>query len=87
MFFLFHSEPQLLSLQRYKPKLNEKERNHRTMKAITTPNPTLKEWIEQMRLLCIQNNQSVRIQYDNVQAIAEFYVKGENVGTRKLYRL
>ena len=57
------------------------------MKTITTPNPTLKEWIEQMRLLGIQNKQSVQIQYDNIQAIAEFYVKGESVDIRKLYRL
>ena len=57
------------------------------MKTITTPNPTLKEWIEQMRLIGIQKRQAVQIQYNNVQAIAEFYVKGANVDTRKLYRL
>jgi sporulation protein YlmC with PRC-barrel domain len=59
----------------------------KTMKTITTPNPTLKEWIEQMRLIGIQKSQAVQIHYNNVQAIAEFYVKGENVDTRKLYRL
>ena len=40
-----------------------------------------------MRLIGIQKSQAVQIHYNNVQAIAKFYVKGENVETRKLYRL
>jgi len=60
------------------------------MKTITTPNPTLKEFIEQMRLLCIQQKRNVNIQWKREtspfgvkeEAIASFYVKGELVDTR-----
>jgi hypothetical protein len=64
-----------------------REQNSKQKETMTTPNPTLKDWIEQMRLIGIQKRQAVQIHYNNVQAIAEFYVKGENVETRKLYRL
>ena len=57
------------------------------MKNITTTHPTLNEWIEQMRLLCIQNRHTVKIKYNNAQAVASFYVKGEIVDTRTLFRL
>ena len=48
---------------------------------------SLSEWVEQMRALCIQNKHSVKINYDNEQAVASFYVKGELVDTRRLFRL
>ena len=57
------------------------------MKTITTPNPTLAQFIEQMRLLCIENKHTVQIQYNREQAIASFYVKGSIVDTRTLFRL
>jgi len=40
-----------------------------------------------MRLLGIQNNHAVKIKYDNVQALALFYVKGQLVDKRKLFRI
>ena len=57
------------------------------MKNITTPRSTLSAWIEQMRMLGMQNKQSVKIKYNNEQAIASFYVKGAHVDTRRLFRL
>ena len=57
------------------------------MKTITTPHATLANWIEQMRLLGIQNKQAVKIKYDNTQALAQFYVQGQHVDSRRLYRL
>jgi len=57
------------------------------MKTITSANPTLEQFIEQMRLLCIENKHTVQIKYNREQAIASFYVKGELVDTRTLFRL
>ena len=57
------------------------------MKTITTPRATLENWIEQMRSLGNQNNHAVKIKYDNVQALALFYVKGKHVDSRILYRI
>tara|TARA_B110000305_G_scaffold22617_1_gene20682 strand:- start:1737 stop:1910 length:174 start_codon:yes stop_codon:yes gene_type:complete len=57
------------------------------MKIHTTPNPTLEQFVEQMRLLCIQNKHTVKIKYNSEQAIASFYVKGSLVDTRTLFRL
>ena len=51
------------------------------------PNPTLQQFIEEMRLLCIQNKHTVQIKYNTDQAIASFYVKGALVDSRTLYRL
>lgn len=51
------------------------------------PHPTFSEWIEQMRLLCIQNKHSVKIKYNSEQAIALFYIKNKLVDSRKLYRI
>ena len=53
----------------------------------TNPNPTLQQFIEEMRLLCIQNKHTVQIKYNTEQAIASFYVKGALVDSRTLYRL
>ena len=57
------------------------------MNTITTPHATLEQFINQMRLLGKRNGQAVRIQYNNEQAVASFYVKGERVETRRLFRL
>jgi hypothetical protein len=57
------------------------------MNTITTAHPTLEQFIEQMRLLCIENKHTVQIQYNREQAIASFYVKGSLVDTRTLFRL
>ena len=57
------------------------------MKINTAPNPTLQQFIEEMRLLCLQNKHTVQIKYNTEQAIASFYVKGALVDTRTLYRL
>jgi len=57
------------------------------MKTRTTPHATLAQFIEQMRLLCIQNKHNVKIKYNSEQAIASFYVKGSLVDTRTLFRL
>ena len=57
------------------------------MTTITTPRPTLEEFISQMRQLCIQNNHTVKIKYNREQVIASFYVKDELVDTRTLFRL
>lgn len=54
------------------------------MKNITTANPTLGEWIEEMRALCTQNKHTVKIRYNNEQALASFYAKGQLVDNRKL---
>jgi len=57
------------------------------MNTITTAHTTLTEFIEQMRLLGLQNRQEVKIQYNSEQALAAFYVKGALVDTRKLFRV
>jgi hypothetical protein len=57
------------------------------MKTITSANPTLNEFIEQMRQLCIKNNHSVNISYNAKMALAKFYVKSDLVAERVLYRL
>jgi hypothetical protein len=57
------------------------------MNTITTAHTTLTEFIEQMRLLGLQNRQEVKIQYNSEQARAAFYVKGALVDTRKLFRV
>jgi hypothetical protein len=57
------------------------------MKTITSPHATLDSWIEQMRLLAIERKHSVRIKYDTFQAVALFYVQGQHVESRRLYRI
>ena len=57
------------------------------MNTINTAHPTLEQFIEQMRLLCIENKHTVQIQYNRERAIASFYVKGSLVDTRTLFRL
>jgi hypothetical protein len=41
----------------------------------------LHEWIAQVRFLCRQNKDSVKINYNQEQAVASFYVKGKLVDT------
>ena len=53
----------------------------------TTSNPTLNEFIEQMRQLCLKNNHSVNISYNSEMALAKFYLKSDLVAERILYRL
>ena len=57
------------------------------MKAIRSANPTLEQFIEQMRQLCVLNKHSVRISYTPSMALAKFYAKNELVSERVLYRL
>ena len=57
------------------------------MEKIASANPTLEQFIEQMRQLCVLNKHSVRISYTPSMALAKFYAKNELVSERVLYRL